>query len=211
MVIVEHSADAVFGRVATVGVLALQGAVREHQRAIERCGAVSLAVKQPAQLELIDGLIIPGGESTVIGKLIEAWGLVEPIRRLAADGVPIFGTCAGLVLLAKEAVESNPYLLGIMDIKARRNAFGRQVDSFEADLDIGPLEPSSYRAVFIRAPWVEAAGKGVSVLAKWRDRPVLVEQGHNLACAFHPELTDDLRLHRYFIAKVAAKRISGRQ
>jgi pyridoxal 5'-phosphate synthase pdxT subunit len=185
--------------------LALQGAVREHQKAIERCGAVSLAVKHPSELRLIDGLIIPGGESTVIGKLIEASGLAEPIRRLAKQGVPIFGTCAGLVLLATETVEKNPYLLGILDIKARRNAFGRQVDSFEADLEVAPLEPPLYRAVFIRAPWVEAAGKGVAVLARWRDRPVLVEQGSNLACAFHPELTDDPRLHRYFLAKVKSR------
>lgn len=187
---------------STIGILALQGAVREHQRAIERCGARVLPIKQPDELALIDGLIIPGGESTTIGKLMAEYGFLEPIRERAADGLAVFGTCAGLILLAKETVEPSEHLLGLMDIKARRNAFGRQVDSFEADLSIDIFAPPAVRATFIRAPWIERSGPGVQVLAVHNGHAVLAREGRLLAGAFHPELTDDLRLHRYFIEEV---------
>lgn len=185
-----------------IGVLALQGAVREHRLAIEKCGAAAVAVKYPNELEFIQGLIIPGGESTTISKLIGAYGLDEPIRQRAAAGMPIFGTCAGLILLGKDTVEAGPRPLGLMDIKARRNAFGRQVDSFETDLPVAGFGPDLVKAVFIRAPWIEEAGPGVKVLARHDGRIVLAEQGYYLACAFHPELTDDLRVHKYFLEKV---------
>lgn len=190
------------GNKPTIGILALQGAVREHQRAIERCGALAVPVKRPDELSDIDGLIIPGGESTTIGKLIAACDMIEPIQRLAAEGMAVFGTCAGLILLAKRTVEKSEYLLGLMDMTVRRNAFGRQVDSFESDIEVTGFSGKPVHAVFIRAPWIESTGPGVKVLAEENGRPVLVEEGRLLACAFHPELTDDLRLHRYFLEKV---------
>ncbi len=203
----------------TIGVLALQGAVREHQRAIERCGAISVPVKHSQDMAALDGFILPGGESTTIGKLISGSGLLEEIRRCALDGMPIFGTCAGLIMMAAEADEDSWNLLGLMDISAKRNAFGRQVDSFEADIMVKKFNPSAYRGVFIRAPWIDRAGAGVSVLARYQDKAVLAEQGSYLVSAFHPELTDDLRMHQYFLKKVKkwtrereiapAQRISG--
>lgn len=191
----------------TIGILALQGAVREHQRAIERCGAKALPIKRPDELALVDGLIIPGGESTTIGKLMAEYGFLEPIRWRAAEGLAVFGTCAGLILLAKETVEGSEHLLRLMDIKACRNAFGRQVDSFEADISIDAFEPPAFRAMFIRAPWIEDAGAGVRVLAGYNGRAVLVQEARFLACAFHPELTNDLRLHRYFIEEVMKREV----
>lgn len=182
----------------TIGVLAMQGAVREHIRAIERCSAVALPVKQARELELIDGLIIPGGESTTIGKLMEAFDFVEPLKRRALEGMAVFGTCAGLILLAKTVLGGEKPPLGLIDIKVRRNAFGRQVESFETDIHVDGFGPERLRAVFIRAPLIEEAGEGVKVLATHAGRPVMVERGRFLACAFHPELTDDLRVHKYF-------------
>ena len=186
----------------TIGVLAVQGAVREHQRAIERCGAISVPVRHSQDMEALDGFIIPGGESTTIGKLISDSGLVEAIKRRAIEGMPIFGTCAGLILMSTRVDEDSSNLLGLMDIDAKRNAFGSQVDSFEADITVEKFDPSTYRGVFIRAPWIGRAGAGVSVLARHQEKAVLAEQGSYLVSAFHPELTDDLRMHQYFLKKV---------
>ncbi len=186
----------------TIGVLALQGAVREHLRAIERCGAVSIPVKHSKDLDTLDGFILPGGESTTIGKFISGSGLLEDIKRRAREGMPIFGTCAGLILMATEADEDSANLLGLIDMGVRRNAFGRQVDSFEADITVEMFNPSTFPGVFIRAPWINRVGKGVSILARYRDKVVLAEQESYLVSAFHPELTDDLRMHQYFLKKV---------
>lgn len=185
-----------------IGVLALQGAVREHVNMLERIGAKGVAVKKVKELDGIDGLIIPGGESTAIGKLMVKYHFIDAIKKLHADGVPIYGTCAGLILLAKKITEGDQPLLNLMDIEARRNAFGRQRESFEADLDIPVLGSQPFRAVFIRAPWVESAEKKVEILARFEDRIVLARQGKLLASAFHPELTDDPRIHRYFLDRI---------
>lgn len=185
-----------------VGVLALQGAFREHQRALEACGADTIQVRKPEQLRGLDALVIPGGESTTIGKLLLDYNLFEPVVELGREGLPIFGTCAGLILLAKEISGSDQPRLGLMDIKVERNAFGRQVESFETDLDIPALGEKPFRAVFIRAPYVIDVAPNVDVLAKFEDKIVCVKQGNILAAAFHPELTDDLRFHEYFLNKV---------
>ncbi|WP_027718875.1 pyridoxal 5'-phosphate synthase glutaminase subunit PdxT [Desulfovirgula thermocuniculi] len=183
-----------------VGVLALQGAFREHQQVLEAMGVKTRQVRKPEELEGISALIIPGGESTAIGKLLVDYGLMEPIREMAAGGLPIFGTCAGLILLAKEITGSPQPRLGLMDIRAERNAFGRQVESFEVDLEVPALGEKPLRAVFIRAPYISAVGPGVEVLASLGDgKIVMARQGRYLACAFHPELTEDRRVHRYFL------------
>jgi 5'-phosphate synthase pdxT subunit len=153
----------------------------------------------PSELNSLDALIIPGGESTTISKLLSDYGLMEPIRKLAEQGFPIFGTCAGLVLLARRVSNLEMEPIGVMDIEVKRNAFGRQVDSFEANLEIPALHNGTFRGVFIRAPIIEKAENDVEVLCQLNDKPVAVRQGKLLACAFHPELTDDLRLHRYFL------------
>jgi 5'-phosphate synthase pdxT subunit len=189
-----------------IGVLALQGAFREHRRALEKLGAGAVEVRRRRELQGLDGLIIPGGESTTIGKLMVSYHLLEPVRDLGAGGLPIFGTCAGLVMLASSVVEGDQPLLGLMDIKARRNAFGRQVKSFEADLDIPELGEEPFHGVFIRAPWIESAGEAVEVLAAHEGHPVAARQGNLLVTAFHPELTDDLRLHRLFLEAAAGTR-----
>jgi len=187
-----------------IGVLALQGAVREHLRMLERCGARGLAVKRPSELLSCDGLIIPGGESTTIGRLMARDGFLDALRERAQGGLPVFGTCAGLIMLAKRVTEGSQPLLGLMEITVRRNAYGRQVDSFEADLMVRGIEDEDrpFRAVFIRAPWIEEMGEGVEPLCFHRDRAVLARQGCMLAGAFHPELTDDPRIHRYFLRMV---------
>lgn len=182
-----------------VGILALQGAFREHARAVAACGALPVEIRKPGQLAGCRALIIPGGESTAIGKLLAGFALTEPVRRFGAEGRPVFGTCAGMVLLAKDIEGSGQTRLGLMDITVRRNAFGRQVDSFEAGIDVPVLGPEPVRGVFIRAPQVTAAGPGVETLAVFDGRIVLVRQGTLLAGAFHPELTADTRLHRYFL------------
>jgi len=183
-----------------IGVLALQGAFREHVQKLRALGAEAVEVRLPRELEGLDGLIIPGGESTTIGKLMAAYELYEPIQRLAAHGRPVWGTCAGMIMLAKDIDGSDQPRLGLMDIGVDRNAFGRQVDSFEADLAIDGLGPRPFHAVFIRAPVLTRAGDGVRVLARLADgRVVAAEQGNLLATAFHPELTDDPRLHEYFL------------
>lgn len=182
-----------------IGVLALQGAFLEHEKALRALGAQACEVRLPQDLDGLDGLIIPGGESTTIGKLATSYGLIEPLRAFASQH-PTWGTCAGLIFLAKDiGIERQP-ILGLMDIKVNRNAFGRQVDSFEIDLPIAGLTGEApFHAVFIRAPLVEQVGPEVDVLATLPEGGIVaVRQGHLLGTAFHPELTDDLRLHRYF-------------
>lgn len=187
-----------------IGVLALQGAFIEHIKALKALGADVVEVRLPQHLEGLDGLIIPGGESTTIGKLATSYGLIEPLREYASNK-PTWGTCAGLIFLAKDiGIESQP-ILGLMDIHVNRNAFGRQVDSFEVDLPIAGLDGDPFHAVFIRAPVITEVDNGVDVLAQLEDgRIVAVRQGHLLAMAFHPELTDDHRLHRYFMDMIAS-------
>ncbi len=190
-------------RTMRIGVLALQGAVREHIRMLEAQGATGLAVKYPAQLDECQGLIIPGGESTTIGKLMTRHGFLEPLHRRIAEGMPVFGTCAGMIVLARDLVEGDQPLLGLMDIKVRRNAYGRQVDSFEDRLEVEGIDSGEpFMGVFIRAPWIEEVGPEVRVLSKHRGRIVMARQGNILVAAFHPELTDDGRIHRYFLGMV---------
>lgn len=186
---------------STVGVLALQGDVREHLAALDSLGVGGAAVKTPEALAAVDGLVIPGGESTTIGKLATRFGLVEPLRQRILDGMPVFGTCAGLIFLASSVTEGDQPLLGVLDIAVRRNAFGRQNESFETELDIEGLD-SPFPAVFIRAPWVEKVGSGVEVLAELNGHPVMVRQGHVTAASFHPELTSDRRLHRQLVEAI---------
>jgi len=191
---------------ATVGVLALQGDVAEHARAIEAAGARPVQVRRLAELDAVDGLIIPGGESTTIWKLLSIFGLSEPLRDRIADGMPVFGSCAGMILLASNLADraSDQETLGAIDMTVRRNAFGRQVDSFESDIVLKGVPGPPFRAVFIRAPWVERTGDRVEVLAKepTTGRIVAVRQGPALATAFHPELTQDNRVHKIFIDMV---------
>ena len=175
-----------------VGVLALQGDFEAHARLLRACGAEPREVRVPAQLDGLDGLVIPGGESTVMTLGVEREGLAEPLRDLQAAGTPILGTCAGLIMVDRDH-------LGLMDIRARRNAFGRQIRSFEADVEVAGVDGKPIRAVFIRAPWIEEAGDGVEVLAEVEGHPVVARQGNVLVAAFHPELSDDPRLHRLFL------------
>jgi 5'-phosphate synthase pdxT subunit len=183
-----------------IGVLGLQGDVREHVRALEGAGAAPLVVKHPSEVADIDGLVIPGGESTTIGKLMDRFGLLEPISQRAGSGMPVYGTCAGMILMARAVSgdHESPHRLGVMDITVRRNAYGRQVDSFEADINVARLE-GPFRAVFIRAPSVEEAGQGVEVLATYEGVPVLVRQGPHMASSFHPEMSGDHRIHELFL------------
>jgi 5'-phosphate synthase pdxT subunit len=184
-----------------VGILALQGAVREHAQAFAELGADTVDVRTPEHLAGIDALVMPGGESTTVSMLLESSELFDPVAERLRDGLPVFGTCAGLILLARDVIDgrADQRSFGVLDVAVRRNAFGRQVDSFEADLDIDGLEGGPFPAVFIRAPVVERAGEGVDVLALVDDAPVLVRQGSVLAAAFHPELSGDLRLHQLFM------------
>ena len=185
-----------------IGVLALQGDFHEHMAMVRRVGAEACEVRLPDELAGLDGLILPGGESTTIGKLAVSYGLIEPIRQMARAGRPVWGTCAGLILLARQALGGVPQqpLLGLLDVAVVRNGFGRQVDSFEADLEVPALGLPAFRAVFIRAPYVQKWGPAVEVLARLEDgRVVAVRQGPLLGTAFHPELTDDERFHRYFV------------
>ncbi len=187
-----------------VGVLAVQGAVREHLEALRRLGVEARPVRTPEEVAACDALILPGGESTTIGKLMDRYGLLAPVRELAASGRPLLGTCAGMILMAKrvESAAGDQPTLGVMDITVRRNAFGRQVDSFEADLDLDGIGGGPFRAVFIRAPVITGVGDGVEVLATCGERIVAARQGRLLALAFHPELTDDPRVHGYFVSMV---------
>lgn len=181
-----------------VGVLALQGDAREHLHILTSLGAEAVEVKKPDQLDSVDALVIPGGESTTIGKMAERFGLLEPLRARVADGLAVYGTCAGMILLAGAVTEGDQPLIGALDVVAKRNAFGRQNESFEADLDINGLD-TPFHAVFIRAPWIEKVGSEVEVLSEVDDHPVMVRQGRILATSFHPELTGDGRIHRMLL------------
>jgi 5'-phosphate synthase pdxT subunit len=180
-----------------IGVLALQGGFAAHGRTLHALGAEVREVREPTDLEAIDGLVIPGGESTTMTLGIAREGLAEPLCALAAGGTPVLGTCAGMIMLDRSH-------LGLMDIDCRRNAFGRQVRSFEEDLEFAGLDGPPLRAVFIRAPWIESHGDEVQVLAKLQGRPIAARQGSLLAVAFHPELGRDTRLHEAFLAEVRA-------
>lgn len=185
-----------------IGVLALQGAFIEHERVLARLGVATREVRQRKDLEGIDGLIIPGGESTTIGKLLDILGMTEPVRELGRAGLPIWGTCAGMILLARDVGRPQP-LLGLLDIVVRRNAFGAQLDSFETDLAVPALGDPPFRAVFIRAPLIERLGPGVTALATLDDGTIVAaERDGLLATSFHPELTGDTRWHEYFLNKV---------
>ncbi|MBN1288913.1 MAG: pyridoxal 5'-phosphate synthase glutaminase subunit PdxT [Actinobacteria bacterium] len=188
-----------------IGVLALQGAVREHLEMIENCGARGEAVKLPSGLNGINGLVIPGGESTTIGKLIEKYGFSDSLIKLGTSGVPVFGTCAGLILLAGRVLERRAPTLELADVTVKRNAFGRQVDSFEQDIRVSGIEDEDrpFRAVFIRAPVITEVGPGVEVMAGLEHGIVMARDRHYLMGAFHPELTGDKRIHQYFINMVS--------
>jgi 5'-phosphate synthase pdxT subunit len=186
----------------TVGVLALQGAVEPHALMLERCGIRTLRVRFASEIDQIDGLIIPGGESTTVGKLMDRYGIDSRIVERAHAGMPVMGTCTGMILLARNIVGSDQHRLGLMDTTILRNAFGRQVDSFEADLHIPVIGDAPFRAVFIRAPYAVNCNGKTQVLAECENKVVLVQQGNLIGCAFHPELTDDSRIHEYFIGLV---------
>lgn len=193
-----------------VGVLALQGDVREHILALNECGASAQAVKTYDEISSIDALVIPGGESTTISKMARSFNLFELISNRISNGMPTYGSCAGLILLANKVEDAivGQESFGGLDVVARRNAFGRQVDSFEMDLEIKGISSPKFRAIFIRAPWIESVGTKVEVLAQVDGRAVAVRDRHILATSFHPELTGDNRIHRYFldvVCKEAAK------
>ena len=192
-----------------IGVLALQGDVREHLRAIADSGAESRPVRRIEELEAVDGLVIPGGESTTMSNLAIAFGLLEPIRKRIAGGMPVYGSCAGMIMLASTVLDgrADQESFGGIEMTVRRNAFGRQVDSFEAPVHIEDIAGGDFHAVFIRAPWVEDVGADVRVMGRVSEGPaagriVAVQQGNLLATAFHPELTGDLRVHRHFVELV---------
>jgi pyridoxal 5'-phosphate synthase pdxT subunit len=189
-----------------IGVLALQGDVAEHLRALQEAGARPSSVRRPDELDAVDGLVIPGGESTTMWKLAEIFELAEPLRKRISGGMPAFGSCAGMIMLAARLAgsASGQETFGAIDMTVRRNGFGRQVDSFESDLEISGIGEPPFRAVFIRAPWVEQTGAGVEILAREpvASRIVAVRQGPVLATAFHPELTPDRRIHKLFVDMV---------
>lgn len=191
-----------------IGVLALQGDVREHSRMLREAGADVVPVKRVETLSSLDGLVLPGGESTTIGKLLRRFELIEPLRSLVQYGLPVYGTCAGMILLADDIEDAgvDQPSIGGMSITVRRNAFGRQRESFEADVDVPVLGGQPFPAVFIRAPVIERVGEGVEVLASVNgDRPVAARQDRLLVSSFHPELTDDSRLHQYFVDMVEGR------
>ena len=189
-----------------IGILALQGAVREHRNVLRKLGAVTVDVLYPDDLKGLDGLILPGGESTTVGKLLVRYGLLEPISSAGRAGLPIFGTCTGLILLAKQINDSNQHRLGLMDTCVERNAFGRQLDSFEAKMHVPAIGKKPFHAVFIRAPYIEKAENNVKPLLVYENKILLAEQDNLLASAFHPELTGDARIHRYFLEKIERQR-----
>ncbi len=187
----------------TIGILALQGDFEAHAKHLERhLGVRALIVRTPDEVRAVDGLVIPGGESTTIGKLMVRFGVGDAIIERSRQGMPIYGTCAGLIMLAREIEGSDQYRLGLLDAVVARNAFGRQIDSFEADIPMPVLGEPPVRGVFIRAPYVVSAGPGVEVLAEVEGKIVAVRQGSLLGTAFHPELTDDVRVHSMFMAMV---------
>jgi 5'-phosphate synthase pdxT subunit len=190
-----------------IGILALQGAVVEHERAVRASGGEPVLVRLPRDLAGVEALILPGGESTTMRKLIDDYGLREPIRALARAGQPMLGTCAGMILMAERSADGDSPVLGLLDVEVRRNAYGRQLDSFEADLEVPALGDEPLHGVFIRAPVLTDVGPRAEVLARDPDgRPIAVRQGRVLATAFHPELTDDRRLHRLLVALVEEAR-----
>jgi 5'-phosphate synthase pdxT subunit len=189
-----------------IGVLAMQGAFIEHCRMMERLGCECRQVRMPGDLEDLDGLIIPGGESTTIGKLMQKYDLFSAIGKKLEENLPVYGTCAGLILLAKDIVGSDQPRLGYMDMKVHRNGYGRQIDSFEIDLHASIFENHPFRAVFIRAPFIEQVDSNVEILAELDGRPVLARQGNMLVSSFHPELTDDPRIHEYFLKLIRSPR-----
>jgi 5'-phosphate synthase pdxT subunit len=189
-----------------IGVLAVQGAFIEHISTLERMDAEAVTVRLPGELRGLDGLIIPGGESTAISRLMATYDLMKEIMALTGEGLPVFGTCAGMILMAKQVTGNGTPSLGLMDIVVRRNAFGRQVDSFEAALRIPAVGKETFPGVFIRAPLIEQCNNGVEVMARLEGGTIVAaRQGKLLATAFHPELTSDLRLHRYFLDIVSGK------
>jgi 5'-phosphate synthase pdxT subunit len=189
-----------------IGVLAMQGAFAEHIAVLKRLGVETVEVRLPEQLEKLDGLIIPGGESTSITKLMRHYELTEKLHRMATDNFPMFGTCAGMIVLAKGVVNGKITPIGVMEISVKRNAFGRQVDSFETDIRIPAIGKNKFHAVFIRAPLIASVGEKVEILAKLKDGTVIAaRQDKLLVTAFHPELTDDTRLHEYFLDIVSGK------
>jgi 5'-phosphate synthase pdxT subunit len=187
-----------------VGVLGLQGDVREHLRVLEEIGVTGVIVRRAEELDDVDGLVLPGGESTTIGKLLDRFGILEPLRDRARAGFPLLGTCAGLILMAREVkgAEGTVHLLGVLDAKVQRNAYGRQVESFEADI---PYGDGVLRGAFIRAPIVEEVGPGVHVLAHHEDRPVLLRQGNLVAASFHPEIVGEDTVHRLFLRTISER------
>jgi 5'-phosphate synthase pdxT subunit len=199
-----------------IGVLALQGDVQEHIQSLSDCGVIALAVKTDSQIRSIDALVIPGGESTTIAKLARSFDLMDLIRDRIKEGMPTYGSCAGMILLAEKVEDAitGQETFGGIDMTVRRNAFGRQIDSFETDLKFKGITEPAIRAVFIRAPWVESIGKQVEVLAQITDEtgkthPVAVRQGRLLATSFHPELTGDSRIHRYFVEQICSELVRG--
>ena len=194
----------------TVGILAIQGDVAEHRHILLQLGVSVREVRLPGDLAGLDGLILPGGESTTMANLMHAYGLWEPIQQCIGDGLPTWGTCAGMILLASRLTGDRPQPLGLLDITVSRNAFGRQVDSFERPLQITGVEGGPFLGVFIRAPVIDELGPGVEVLARLPDgRPVAVRQNNMLASAFHPELTDDPRFHMLFISAISGNRVAA--
>ncbi|WP_125569980.1 pyridoxal 5'-phosphate synthase glutaminase subunit PdxT [Nocardioides baekrokdamisoli] len=189
-----------------IGVLALQGDVREHVRALEASDVEAFGVRRPRELDGLDGLVLPGGESTTIAKLARHFEVLEPLRACIREGLPTFGTCAGMILLADRIVDgtADQETIGGLDVTVRRNAFGRQVDSFEADLEMIGVD-GSVHAVFIRAPWVEQVGDGVKILAAVGEHPVAIRQGHLMATSFHPEIDGDGRVHGAFVDLVRGR------
>lgn len=194
-------------RSVRIGVLALQGDFALHRQALERIGVEAMEVRKPAGLEAVDGLILPGGESTTLLKLMEAWGFVPALEKFHAEGRPIFGTCAGLIVLAREVLNPQQFSLGLIDVTVERNAYGRQRESFETEGEarLG-IEPAPIKMVFIRAPRIRRVGPTVAPLAEHRGECVMAREGSVLVAAFHPELTDDPTVHRYFAGMVEAAR-----
>ena len=199
-----------------IGVLALQGDVQEHIQSLSDCGVIAVTVKTAEELQSIDALVIPGGESTTIAKLARSFGLMDLIKDRIKAGMPIYGSCAGMILVANKLEDAaiGQETFGGIDMTVRRNAFGRQVDSFETDLKFKGITEPSIRAVFIRAPWVESVGRDVEILAQIFDEqgnshPVAVRQGRVLATSFHPELTGDNRIHKYFVEEICSELVKG--
>ena len=205
---VDRSALSAQHPALTIGVLALQGDFAEHASILRRLGAEPREVRLPRDLDGLDGLIIPGGESTTITRLMAIYDLTEPLRECVRDGLPTWGTCAGAIVLAREAIGLDRPNIGLMDIVVRRNAFGRQVDSFEADLPVKPLGEAPYHAIFIRAPTIDGVGPNVNVIARLEDgTAVAAREGTMVVSSFHPELTEDTRFHQYFLDLIRESKV----